>query len=189
MVPQGRLLFTNADVIHSPCSVEAHDSMAENVLAGGEIVELGHPWSERIPACLLENFGMFERFCKGRQTNLSNKGYLERDPKLNFYGIWGGNFSIDVMRFMTIGGFNMEYHGMYGGEESDLMQRFFSVGGEPQWVYNSTAYHLGHKPKKYKNSAPGNSKYQKEYMRANLTAEDRRGYIAANRKRLQSLCV
>ena len=79
-------------------------------------------------------------------------------------GIWGGNFSVDAVRFREVGGFDERYRLMYGGEEADLVQRLVRRGALPAWAYNSTAYHLAHPTRAYGEVALGNVKYKMEHL-------------------------
>lgn len=161
-VPNGRLLFTNADVVHAPDSVHAHSTMVQNEITGGRVNEIRFPESQRVTEGAIDDFlGFMDEF-GSKLSDLSNHEYVIRDVTRNIYGIWGGNFSIDVSRFLAIGGFNEEYQGLYGAEEADLIKRFQKAGGGVNWVYNSTAYHLGHQPKPYRAKAMGNVKFRAE---------------------------
>jgi GT2 family glycosyltransferase len=165
--PNGRILFTNADVIHHPDSVGGHASMAENKIAGGCIKEVSEPASKTIKYSDIKNFEKFQDIFKHNKGRLTNYEYLERDAKLNMFGVWGGNFSVSTKLFREVRGFNEGYLGFYGGEESDLIQRLRMNGGELAWAYNSTAYHLAHPSRQYGKSALGNIKYRMEYFREN----------------------
>ena len=155
---EGRILFTNADVVHHPNSVGSH------AIAGGAINELAQPAASLARCSDIKDFSRFEAMYEKNKGKISNRDYFVRDPKQNMYGIWGGNFSVDVERFREVGGFNEEYRQLYGGEESDLMQRMRKRGCVPAWAYNSTAYHLAHKSRAYGSAALGNVKYRMEYM-------------------------
>lgn len=161
---EGRILFTNADVVHHPDSVRSHAEMAHNQIAGGCIRELAQPASQFVKVGDVDDFSLFEDLYREHPGRLSNSEYLKYDPRYNWYGIWGGNFSVDVNKFREVNGFNEEYRSLYGGEESDLMQRMMKRGCCPAWAYNSIAYHLAHKSRAYGTAALGNVKYRQEYM-------------------------
>lgn len=164
MIPDGRLLFTNADVVHGARSVEAHQEISDDSIAGGVIREVAMPISLSVRWRDVVNLSVFEDEANKHLTDLTNYDYVARDPSVNFYGVWGGNFSVAVSRFLAIDGFNEEYRGLYGGEEADLIQRFRKAGGNVAWAYNSVAYHLAHSAKSYRASAAGNDKYRREYL-------------------------
>jgi len=176
-IERGRILFTNADLIHNQSSVQEHEKMLMNVVGGGRIKEVKYPDSEDVGIEHAANFDQFLiRFGKCL-SGLSNEGFVVRDPSINFHGVWGGNFSMDASRFHALGGFEESYRGMYGGEEADLIQRFRSRGGMVGWVYNSTAYHLGHKSRAYHSSQKGITKYRTEhpyYANGNVAGRDGR---------------
>lgn len=161
-VGSGRLMFTNADIVHNKTSVEAHGGVDGSKIGGGYVKSIAMPESQLVrPADVDEFESRFSKFRGG----CTNEEYLKFLPENNIYGIWGGNFSVDAKRFHKIGGFNEEYRSLYGGEEADLIQRLKSVSVGPVWVYNSIAYHLSHPSRAYSKEAPGNQKYRREYMR------------------------
>jgi len=163
-VEGGRILFTNADVVHHPGSVAGHSGMSEGVVAGGRVNELSMPASVRVRVRDLDDFSRFERLFESNRGPLSNHEYVVRPPGSNVYGIWGGNFSVDVAAFWNVMGFNERYRLMYGGEETDLVQRLAKHGVTPAWAYNSTAYHLAHPPRAYGEAKLGNVKYRLEHL-------------------------
>ena len=185
-VSGGRLLFTNADVVHNPTSVEAHGSMSDNFIAGGRICEIAEPYSHEIAPVDLDPFDVFLDEYGCHLSDLSNSGYVSNSPRENFYGIWGGNLSIDAWRFKILGGFDEEYRGKYGGEEADMIQRFFTMGGDVAWAYSSTAYHLAHSSKIYRGRADGNTKYREDYAATDNHLESRTQRTTTNRKRFQN---
>ena len=162
-IKEGRILFTNSDVVHNPMSVECHSKIGGNQIAGGKIENIELPWSQAVSANDMNDFADFENRYRDFVGGLSNNEFVCRYPKENFYGIWGGNFSVAADKFWKVGGLNEEYHRLYGGEEADLIQRLMKTGVEPAWAYNSLAYHLGHNQRAYVSSA-GNIKYNRDHL-------------------------
>jgi len=160
----GRILFTNADLIHNPLSVKEHDSMCPNVIGGGRVHEVRYPDSDNVELHHVKDFEKFLCDFNDSLSDMSNEQFVSQTSD-SIYGVWGGNFSMDAWRFNCVGGFNESYNGKYGGEEADLIQRFKSRGGSIDWVYNSIAYHLGHRSKAYKESQDGIKKYKSENSR------------------------
>ena len=163
-VKDGRILFTNADLVHHPDSVMTHARMKPEEIGGGRVCELSMPASLRVRGFDLDDFSRFHSLFYANRGELTNEPYVDRDPELNIYGIWGGNFSVNAERFHAVGGFNEDYEAKYGGEESDLIQRMREAGSVPAWAYNSIAFHLAHPRRAYGVAALGNSKYRKEYL-------------------------
>jgi glycosyltransferase involved in cell wall biosynthesis len=166
-VDGGRLLFTNADVIHNPTSIEAHLHFPENVFSAGLIKEIPLPYSQDVNLDNVSEFRSFESTFKTKLSKMTNYEFMIRNPRINIYGMWGGNISIDIFRFKFLRGFNEEYLGKYGGEEADLINRFMKLGGDVAWAHNSISYHLGHKKRQYHAAASGIKKYKEEYLNAN----------------------
>jgi GT2 family glycosyltransferase len=165
-VDSGRIMMTNADVIHGRNSVEAHAGMQPNQIAGGCVHEIAEPASRMVGVSDVRA-GRIEEIFERNKGKVTNFQYFVRSPRANFYGIWGGNFSVSVEKFREVGGFNEDYHKLYGGEEADLIQRMRKMGGEPAWAYNSMAYHLAHPSRQYGKAALGNMKYRSEYLANN----------------------
>jgi len=161
----GRILFTNADLIHNPHSVEAHLAASPNGIGGGRVKEVKYPESESVGESHIKDFKTFLARFGDCLSDLTNDSFVVGHPEKNIYGVWGGNFSMDAIRFHSIDGFNESYQGKYGGEEADLIQRFKERGGYTEWVYNSVAYHLGHKSRAYRESQDGIRKYKSENPR------------------------
>lgn len=164
LVEGERVMFTNADVVHHPGSVQAHMEISDGRMAGGLIREIGSPGSLMVGQTDIDDFGRVERIFVNNRGKVTNEGYFKCNPELNWYGIWGGNFSVGISELLEVGGFNEEYKGLYGGEEADLIQRLKRIGCNPTWVYNSVCYHLAHKSRIYGSEALGNRKYRKEYL-------------------------
>lgn len=162
-VKSGRLMFTNADVIHSPVSVESHAEMKEGDISGGHVEGIAMPHSQTVRATDMNRFDDFENKFGKYKGGCSNKEFMIRNPAINFYGIWGGNFSVSTERFHAVNGFDDSYCQMYGGEEADLIQRLMKNGANPAWVYNSMAYHLSHPSRAYTKIPYGNMKYRAEH--------------------------
>ncbi len=158
------LLFTNADVVHAPGSVAGHAGVPGNRVAGGLVREIAQNVAEAVRVGDLHDWGTFEASIAGNLTDLSNSEYLIRDPAINIYGFWGGNFSVPREAFASVGGFNEGYRGLYGGEESDLIQRLLKKGLHLAWAHRSKVYHLAHNAKEYRGPALGNVKYRMEYL-------------------------
>ena len=163
-VEEGRILFTNADVVHHPDSVGSHAGARKGAIAGGRVCEIAAPASTRVTVRDIDDFKRLRFLFDCNRGELSNYEYIIRDAANNIYGIWGGNFSVDIDGFREAGGFNERYRQLYGGEESDLIQRMFKNGEMPAWAYNSTAYHLAHPQRAYGDMALGNVKYRMEYL-------------------------
>lgn len=163
-VEEGRVLFTNADVVHHPGSVEGHAEAGEGQVAGGRVLELAMPASGRVRVRDVDDFSRFERLFGSNRGEMSNHEYIVRDPASNIYGIWGGNFSVDARAFWQVTGFNERYRLMYGGEEADLVRRLLECGVDPVWAYNSTAYHLAHPSRAYGQAKLGNVRYRLEHF-------------------------
>lgn len=166
-IDSGRILLTNADLIHLKDSVRNHGEMGKDKIAGGLICEISMPASKTVRCSDIRDFPKLKDIFENNTGKLTNREYYIRDVKRNFYGIWGGNFSVAYELFAKVNGFNEEYHSLYGGEEADLIQRLLKAGGTPAWAYNSTAYHLAHPSRQYGRVALGNEKYRKEYLANN----------------------
>lgn len=159
-----RVMFTNSDVIHAPGSIESHAQMEAKTVAGGVIREVGKSQSSQIDLAMLSDWHSMMKKLKPHLTYMSNKPYMQHLAGGAMYGVWGGNFSVDAAAFASVGGFNEDYRGLYGGEEADLIQRLMKQGCKLAWAYNSTALHLGHHARVYREGAKGNEKYRKEYL-------------------------
>lgn len=163
-IKEGRVMFTNADVIHHPDSVREHGKMGDNKIAGGVIREIATSRARSMGIPDVVDFKRVELAFASHKGKVTNAAYLKCDPVQNWYGIWGGNFSVSALKLSQVGGFNEEYKGLYGGEEADLIQRLRKIGCKPAWAYNSVCYHLAHKSRVYGAEALGNQKYRKEYL-------------------------
>ena len=105
-IESGRLMFTNADVVHSPQSVLTHGSMRSYEIAGGRVEDVPMPHSQEVRESDLEDFDDFVRRFGSFKGGCSNIEFVRRDALINIFGIWGGNFSVEAERFHRVNGFN-----------------------------------------------------------------------------------
>lgn len=142
LVKSDRVLFTNADVIHSPISTRSH--LQTNGIGGGIIRSINIQASSSISYKNVRMFSEIQRIYflnKGHRTNV---GLIQDN---NILGVWGGNFSVPVEAFNEIGGFTPKIG--WGGEDFDLANRLKEKGYSINWLKNSIGYHLDHPQKDY----------------------------------------
>lgn len=137
-----RILFTNADVLHSPGSFEAHlkaggtgAGLVAGIAAGGVpklTVERVAKWAEveelrrEHPAC--GNFDFANAL----------------DPNFNSVGVWSSSLSVPTDAFRDVGGFSARFDGKWGCEDYDLVDRMAREGVTAEWVRSSMAFHVWH---------------------------------------------
>jgi len=159
-----RVLFTNGDVVLSPESVEAHADVDDVAVGGGFVTGVSHPASESVREGDVRDFGRLRSLSARNPPDMTNEEWFHQGPGGNFYGVWGGNYSVPRSLLLAMGGFNGSYRLLYGGEEADTIQRVIAAGGSVGWVRRAEAYHLEHSPKSYRKRALGNVKYKQEHL-------------------------
>ena len=154
-VKSGRILFTNADVIHSPESVKGHVGIKG--VGGGVVKGISFPASKSVGLGM--SFKDLEVYASLNPSNRHNLGYIEKtNPQIDPIGVWGGNFSVDAVDFHKVGGFDENFKG-WGGEDNDLVRR---LPGSVGWVMRSVVYHLDHPVQDYAYKQTGSKYYVKK---------------------------
>jgi glycosyltransferase involved in cell wall biosynthesis len=158
-----RILFTNADVIHSPDSIRSH-SLAEGV-GGGVVKGIMTSVAKSVTVKMVRDFKSLKAVQEGAASWRNNLGYMAKtDPQVNPIGVWGGNFSVPRDKFEEVGGFDEGFKG-WGGEDNDLVRRLVRAGCKAGWVKESEVIHLDHDKKKYASEQSGSSRYVARLMR------------------------
>jgi glycosyltransferase involved in cell wall biosynthesis len=152
-----RLLFTNADVVHSPFSIKAHASIAG--VGGGMVDGILAGMVSSVDLEMVRNFQQLLSLSSRHKSSRSNRKYVETtDPNKNPIGVWGGNFSVPVSTFSKLGGFDEEFVG-WGGEDNDLTKRCVRAGCVAKWLPESQVIHLDHEVQKYAYAQLGSKRY------------------------------
>ena len=155
-----RILFTNADQIHSPKSFDAHFSLAPDVVGGGVFKGIGLTEKLFLKPAMLANFPRFLSLIRNKMDGKTNVDYVRHtNPNIDPIGMWGGNISVPAMSFWDVGGFDEEYDIGWGGEENDLVIRLVRNGARAEWVYDSVVYHVGHFARPYHGPRKGSVYY------------------------------
>lgn len=152
-VTTSRILFTNADVLHNPKSVEGHASLDAETIGGGAIRGIAVKGAEVVTAKMIANFAVLEEHAHRYAAALSNEAHMQKKARSACLGIWGGNMSFPAKAFRKAGGFSEDYCGRYGGEEIELIKRMLQAEAKVRWVRESVGYHLGHKSRAYRAKA------------------------------------
>jgi GT2 family glycosyltransferase len=156
-VKDGRILFTNADVIHSPDSTLSHSRV--DGVGGGVIVGICTPRAVELTMDEIRDYETLSQIQKDNPSGRHNRGYIAKtNPQHNPIGVWGGNFSVPADKFHEVGGFDENFEG-WGGEDNELVKRLISVGCRVDWVMDSEGIHLDHEHKKYAYDQEGSSYY------------------------------
>jgi glycosyltransferase involved in cell wall biosynthesis len=154
-----RLLFTNADVVHCPASVEGHANLPSEVIGAGVIRSISIQGTALVNLEVIRDFWKFlkvaEMFPDGR-TNVRHAG---QDPNVEPLPVWGGNFSVPRDTFDKVGGFDDGFLG-WGDEDADLALRCQKQAGcRVVWAGDSVVYHLGHPLHDYQREQRGCEHY------------------------------
>jgi glycosyltransferase involved in cell wall biosynthesis len=145
-----RIMFTNADVIHGPRSIEAHFVLPARMVGAGLVKGI------------VRQEGIVEAI-RSRKINFlppdgrSNLSFMGLDPEKDQAGVWGGNLSVPTRAFC-----NSEYDESYigwGGEDADMVGRLVKMGMSAAWVKGSIGYHMKHEFRDYHQQAQGAKKY------------------------------
>jgi len=156
-----RLLFTNADVLHSRCSFLEHLDLPPLVIGAGVVHGIGLEGVKQVDKRLVGDWEGLWHLSKSYPTDASNLACIRDNPVP--LCCWGGNFSVGKSVFDAVGGYCEDYHGKYGGEESDLVARIVNDhGGVIEWVKHSIGLHLDHVCAPYKVAAKGKQKFFEE---------------------------
>jgi GT2 family glycosyltransferase len=159
-----RLLFTNADLVHCPTSVEAHLSLDDKEIGGGCFIGVKESVVTSFTREAVVDFSTFKEIADKNRSDYNNLEFVRYcNPNVNFYGIWGGNFSIARSQFYELGGYDEGYDVGWGGEESDLVLRALKSGLQCVWVPKSSGYHLDHPRGKYADEQKGRQKFWAEH--------------------------
>jgi glycosyltransferase involved in cell wall biosynthesis len=160
-----RILFTNSDILHCASSVCSHGHLGREYIGGGFINGIALPMSQEVKVSDVKKFEIVEDMSRRFPPKMTNIDYFNGPAELNFYGVWGGNYSVPKWIWQSIGGFNSGYKMLYGGEEADFIQRARKLANaKVEWARDSVSYHLEHEPRTYRKLAKGNDKYRKEYL-------------------------
>jgi GT2 family glycosyltransferase len=152
-----RILFTNADVIHCPKSIESH--LQTEGVGGGVVKGIVTNMAKSVKIELVRDFNALKELQSMAPSWRNNIGYMNStDPNVNPIGVWGGNFSVPADKFEKVGGFDEGFEG-WGGEDNDLVRRLTMVGCKVGWVWDSEVIHLDHDNKQYAKSQSGSSRY------------------------------
>ena len=152
-----RILFTNADVLHHPGSILAHAKISG--VGGGVIRSISENVSDSVERESVVDFSAIEELYKRAPGPRTNKGYIDTtNPQVDPIGVWGGNFSVPVERFESVGGFDEAFTG-WGGEDNELVRRLVKSGCTAEWVLGSIAYHLDHPVRDYAKEQTGSKRY------------------------------
>lgn len=161
-VEDGRVLFTNADVVHSRRSVESH-SQASGV-GGGVVKGIQRGRSGDVTLEMVRDFGLLLAVHRDAPSPRCNLGYIKQtDPRKDPIGVWGGNFSVPASKFREVGGFDESFSG-WGGEDNELVRRLVGAGCEAGWVMDSECYHLDHETRQYASDQEGSRRYARKLM-------------------------
>lgn len=157
-----RLLFTNADVIHCPTSVQGHSMLTDNIIGAGIVRSIAEEGVAKVNADDVVNFSRLVALSVRHPSSKTNCIGKYDDARPRYVEAWGGNFSLAAAVFHQQGGFDEGFDGGWGGEEAHLVKRCqeranCSVMG----VGLSTGYHLCHALKDYHQQQLGTIRYQK----------------------------
>jgi GT2 family glycosyltransferase len=155
-----RILFTNADVVHHPRSIECHE--VGSGVVGGIVDGIGKGAVGAVSIDSVRDFRRIERIQKNSPSERSNRQYIKSSSRQNCMGLWGGNLSVPKEDFVKAGGFDPDLKG-WGGEEVELVYRMripVSYGLE------SVAIHLDHEVQPYSYEQKGTKYMQKKLENA-----------------------
>lgn len=156
----GRILFTNADVIHCPDSIKAHSSIKG--VAGGVVMGISTNRAKKVSMDDIRDYKALLKIQKSAPSWRQNMDYIKTtNPNQNPIGVWGGNFSVPAVKFHELGGFDEGFKG-WGGEDNELVIRFIRAGCKVEWAMDSEVIHLDHENKKYALDQSGSSYYQRK---------------------------
>jgi GT2 family glycosyltransferase len=153
-----RILFTNADVVHCPKSLEFHASMSEEVVGAGIVKCINPEWANHLKPEMLANFDYVYKLAGDFPSERTNLKFRGCDPNWCHVAVWGGNFSVSRAMLQKIGGFDAEYTG-WGGEDADVSRRCVRNGGRIEWLDGSVVYHLDHRVRTYSYRQLGSVRY------------------------------
>jgi glycosyltransferase involved in cell wall biosynthesis len=153
----GRILFTNADVIHSPNSIFAH-SLQKGVL-GGVVIGIDTPRAEKVTMAEIRDYDYLLRIQEDCPSARHNRDYIaSTNPQHNPIGVWGGNFSVPADKFHKANGFDEGFQG-WGGEDNELVRRLARIGCKVGWAMDSKGIHLDHETRQYAYDQEGSNYY------------------------------
>jgi GT2 family glycosyltransferase len=156
-VKTGKILFTNADVLHSPTSIESH--LKAKDVGGGVVIGITTNKAKDITIEEVRDFKRLMEIQSRHQSGRHNLGYIRStNPQQNPIGVWGGNFSVPAEKFHEVGGFDEGFKG-WGGEDNELVLRLIKAGCKVEWVMDSKVVHLDHENRKYAIDQTGSSYY------------------------------
>jgi len=162
-----RLVFTNGDLVFSSKVIESHAGLADGVIGAGVIDGIQDAAWRNIDESMLKDATELRKFASENASVYSNREWIERgDPNENFFGIWGGNFSISRAMFDKVTGFNNGYVG-WGAEETEFVERALKSGAKAEWLMDAVSYHLDHPRKAYVFQQQGRKKYRIENLGMN----------------------
>jgi glycosyltransferase involved in cell wall biosynthesis len=150
MAKGSRLLFTNADQLHCPGSIEAHQALPDDRVGAGIFKGIDVQHSGEVDIVMVRNFNKVVELGDKFPSTKTNVGYIKStDPNTNPIGVWGGNFSVPWKTFENVGGYDEGFDVGWGGEENDLVKRCVQSGIRVKWVHRSVIYHLDHPIRSY----------------------------------------
>lgn len=155
-----RLLFTNADVLHSPESFESHSALNPKQIGNGIIHGINIRGVPEVEEILVDHWEEILELAKKFPTDRTNRVHLNSPP--NPSTCWSGNFSIKTDEFWKVDGYDESYVG-WGAEDGNLVIALVSSGCNLCWVKNSIGIHLDHKMATYRLLAKGCKRYTKSH--------------------------
>jgi glycosyltransferase involved in cell wall biosynthesis len=157
-----RLLFTNADVIHCPTSVQGHSMLADNIIGAGIVRSIAEEGVAKVNAGDVVNFSRLVALSAQHPSSKTNCIGPYDDARPRYVEAWGGNFSLAAAVFHQLGGFDEGFDGGWGGEEGHLVKRCQEQANcSVMGVGLSTGYHLCHALKEYHQQQLGTIRYRK----------------------------
>jgi len=155
-----RLLFTNADVVHCPASVQSHSVFPSNMVGAGIIKSISAAGVAKVAMESIFDFSKLLKLAEEFPESRTNMAYGRYDLNTNPIVVWGGNFSVSRKSFDAVGGFDEAYVG-WGGEDADFTRRCQKqasclIG----WADGSIVYHLAHPIQDYHLEQLGARRYQ-----------------------------
>jgi GT2 family glycosyltransferase len=145
-----RLLFTNADVLHCPSSVASHARLKDNMVGAGIIRSISEEGASRVTEEHVLDSAKLSVLAEEYVEDRTNLTWGMYDLNQNTIAVWGGNFSVPVVAFNHVCGFDDRFDVGWGGEDASLAKRCHDVAScSVVWVEHSVAHHLGHSRKAY----------------------------------------
>lgn len=155
----GRLLFTNADVLHAPESFEAHMEAAG--VGAGLVCGIGKKGVAKLDEGVVARWKDVEAVRRDDPLPGNLDFETSLDPNFNTVGVWSSNLSVPTDAFKAAGGFSERFFGKWGCEDYDLAGRLMEMDVWFGWVRNSMAFHMWHPVADYAKAMAGCEEYWK----------------------------